>query len=432
MESSLIKSTFSLPGGSLTAQHRPRGPAAAFEQLVSKCFSAGEGKKEVQPFPQAVSSIKHFTSTIVKTEGEGSSDSSEVVKELPQSVLDYLQEDNKSLSSLVLTAQDGELLQIEKLPPALENSDFYVSSEGDTGKLIAESNLLTPISEEKVILGDFQSLLLHIKELLQKAGTESGSEYGIIAKKLLHSLEQLSQQSKLQEPAVWKRVEILQGDRALRDVIKWYQSRTSMPNTAYHSQAQVTTKDMSKWLKQAINKYNMNELSGAHQGPISPGPLSKVEQLMIRLDQSQSSDGMQKQLMHAFERAIKSSNLQQLKSGAMEMQLKLKPGNLGDVVVKMTQLNGEMAVKILVTSQSAKEMLEGNIQQLRHMFSPQQVVIEKSDMHPGQQQFQSKEQSFSGQERDSHSQHPSREQNSDGSSEEEKESFHDILVNEKV
>ncbi|MFG6118256.1 MULTISPECIES: flagellar hook-length control protein FliK [Thalassobacillus] len=420
MEASLIKSTSSLPGGSITAQHRPRGPAQTFAQLVSNSFSAGEGEQE------------YVTSTIVKTEGEGSSDASEVVKELPQSVLDYLQEDNGSLSSLVLTAQDVELLQIEKLPPDLENSGFYVSSEEDTGKIIAESDVLIQTSEEKVMPRDIQSLLIHIKELLQQAGTDSVSAYGGIAKKLLQSLELLTQQSKLQEPAVWKKVETLEGDRALRDVIKWYQSRTSMPNAAYHSQSQVTAKDMSKWLKQAINKYNLNELSGTQPGSVSAGPLSKVEQFMIRLDQNQSSEGVQKQLMHAFERAIKSSNLQHLKSGAMEMQLKLKPGNLGDVVVKMTQLNGEMAVKILVTSQSAKEMLEGNIQQLRHMFSPQQVVIEKSDMHPGQQQFQSKEQSFSGQERDSHSKHPSGEQNSDGSKEEDKESFHDILVNEKV
>jgi flagellar hook-length control protein FliK len=57
----------------------------------------------------------------------------------------------------------------------------------------------------------------------------------------------------------------------------------------------------------------------------------------------------------------------------------LRPDNLGEMMVRFTQINGEMTVKILVTSQAAKEMLESNIHQLKNMFSPHQVAIEKQE-----------------------------------------------------
>src|SRR5699024_4075522 len=44
------------------------------------------------------------------------------------------------------------------------------------------------------------------------------------------------------------------------------------------------------------------------------------------------------------------------------------------------EMNGEMTVKITVSSQATKKMLEANIHQLKNMFSPHQVVIEKQEI----------------------------------------------------
>ncbi|WP_102028219.1 flagellar hook-length control protein FliK [Salirhabdus sp. Marseille-P4669] len=107
-------------------------------------------------------------------------------------------------------------------------------------------------------------------------------------------------------------------------------------------------------------------------------PMTKIEQYTIYVQRQPGTEqtGSQKQLLDQFEQAIKSSRFLQ-KDGALQLTLKLRPAHLGDMVVKLTQVNGEMAVKISVASTAAKELLESNMNQLRHMFSPNQVVIEK-------------------------------------------------------
>ncbi|WP_028782789.1 flagellar hook-length control protein FliK [Thalassobacillus devorans] len=287
------------------------------------------------------------------------------------------------------------------------------------------------------------TLAIHMKDLIQHAKQWRGSDtsehqFGKLAKQLVQSLEQWTAQhngnnSNAQQAAA-------QGQKApnpldeplLRDLIKWYQSRTAIQNQAYQSQSQVTTKDMTKWLQHALNRYITADKGPEKHSFLPAGTITKVEQFMIHLNHSQSTEGMQKQLMQEFDKVLKSSNLQLLKNGSMEMQLKLRPAQLGDVVVRMTQLNGEMAVKIIVTSQAAKEMLEGNMQQLRHMFSPQQVVVEKADMSSAQQQFQSKDQQTNGSDDQSSPEHTAKQQEREEENNENEDSFQEILLNEKV
>ncbi|QHS22250.1 flagellar hook-length control protein FliK [Virgibacillus sp. MSP4-1] len=108
-------------------------------------------------------------------------------------------------------------------------------------------------------------------------------------------------------------------------------------------------------------------------------PMSKVEQFTIYLQRNggnQAATNNSHDFMEQFQKIIKSSRFIQ-NEGSAQMTLKLKPAHLGDMIVKFTQINGEMAVRIAVSSQAAKEMLESNINQLRHMFQPHQVVIDK-------------------------------------------------------
>src|SRR5699024_2162047 len=67
------------------------------------------------------------------------------------------------------------------------------------------------------------------------------------------------------------------------------------------------------------------------------------------------------------------------RSGKMELNLLLKPAHLGHVTIKMTQVDGEMMVKMLVSSQAAKDMLEQNMHQLRHLFQPHQISVERNE-----------------------------------------------------
>src|SRR5699024_10698520 len=66
-------------------------------------------------------------------------------------------------------------------------------------------------------------------------------------------------------------------------------------------------------------------------------------------------------------------------AGQSALSITLNPSNIGEMLVRMTEVDGEMMVKIVVTTSRAKEMLESNMHQLRHMFSPHQVQIERQE-----------------------------------------------------
>ncbi|WP_181348753.1 flagellar hook-length control protein FliK [Thalassobacillus sp. CUG 92003] len=208
---------------------------------------------------------------------------------------------------------------------------------------------------------------------------------------------------------------------------------TLQTSQTYSQQASVSGKDVAKWLQQALTRNSGDETSSVKQQPSQVNwntmSMSKVEQFVLHMNQNQDTS-MQKQLMQEFERILKMSKFQVNRSGDMELQMKLKPSNLGNMVVKMTQVNGEMAVKIMVSSQAAKDMMDGNLNQLRHMFSPQQVIIEKQEQLGNNQMF------MENGEHDEHWQEDGqREQAFEDEEDEEADEnavFHDILMNEKV
>ncbi|MGR9050151.1 flagellar hook-length control protein FliK [Halobacillus faecis] len=224
--------------------------------------------------------------------------------------------------------------------------------------------------------------------------------------------------------------------KVFNKLIQMYQNRMEVPKT-YHQQTPVTGKEVVRWVKQALGEEVQQDtkLQSSNHQPLSNGssmPITKVEQHVIHMNQSQEGSSSQKQVIHELERIIQSSRMFTNPKGNMEMLIKMKPGNLGDLTVKFAQINGEMAVKILVTSQAAKEMLEGNKTQLRHMFSPQQVVIEKVEASAMQQQLQEQMESSDkdrGQPRDHNHDY---EQDEGEDPENEELSFHEILMNEKV
>ncbi|SDJ72382.1 flagellar hook-length control protein FliK [Sediminibacillus albus] len=216
-----------------------------------------------------------------------------------------------------------------------------------------------------------------------------------------------------------------------------FRSRSALlSQQRYQSNSAVTGSDVGKWIKQALGKYG-EEISGTNNNlssaSMSSMPASKIEQYIVHLNQTGSQEANQKQLMETLQKAIKESSF--LKdNGSTQISLKLRPAQLGDIMVKMTQINGEMAVRITVTSQAAKEMLEGNLHQLKHMFSPQQVVIEKQDAQLLQQDSKESEQQGKG-DLDESGQEDGYQQDSQQSGDEDDDgesSFSELLMNEKV
>ncbi|KGP93275.1 hypothetical protein N780_10950 [Pontibacillus chungwhensis BH030062] len=213
-------------------------------------------------------------------------------------------------------------------------------------------------------------------------------------------------------------------------------SNLSLTNK-YSQNAKVTSAEFGKWMENSWSR--LGDISDSKKesslktisfSPAGDGIMTKQEQMVIKLNPSNQSDqSMPKQLIEEFQKIMNRSRFNMNKAGS-QLSIKLNPGSLGDMMVKMTQQNGEMMVKIMVSTQAAKEMLEGNLNQLRHMFTPNQVQIEKQDLST------QTDQSFTFEKEEDQEQEKGRqhEKSSETASEEDDEaqSFHDVLMNEKV
>src|SRR5699024_3457961 len=107
-------------------------------------------------------------------------------------------------------------------------------------------------------------------------------------------------------------------------------------------------------------------------------PMSHVEQYVVHINESDRVERVQEQLIRQFEAVMKESRF--LRSPQItQLSFTLNPNHLGHVQVQLMEVNGEMTVKMIASSLAAKEMLESNIHQLKHMFAPHNVIVERND-----------------------------------------------------
>lgn len=199
----------------------------------------------------------------------------------------------------------------------------------------------------------------------------------------------------------------------------------------YPLESKVTTNDIIRWLGRALNANFHAEKSINQSLKASANmPIAQVEQFVIHLPNATSSQLPEKALLEQFQRLI-DGNKHLLFQPRGQLAITLKPENLGEMLIRFTKMNGEMMVKILVTTAVAKEMLEGNMQQLRHMFAPHQVVIERHDANTVVSEPQTPQKEGEN-EQDNHKDQPTKEQEQQDEKASFAEFFDEWLMNEKV
>ncbi|RWZ60490.1 hypothetical protein EQV77_04130 [Halobacillus fulvus] len=310
---------------------------------------------------------------------------------------------SQAVAQLVMTSAGSAL------PAQQENHlhNLWQQFQQLTLPLTAEGAQQSPVMDQssllklKQVLHDIHSLLKH---------------HPVQGKQVLESLMNAGKESQKQ---------------TFQSLFQSYQNRVSIPH-GYKQQAPVRAEDVAKWIAQTVEKTAKTgeTVTAKSISPHQPMPMSKVEQFVIHINQTESNQNQQKQLIQEFERVLKNSRLFMNKAGGSEIHLKLRPAHLGDIQIKMVQMNGEMTARILVSSQAAKDMIETNMNQIRHLFSPQQVVVERQENTTWLQQqdpSMKKEQQDGEQKRDNDQRDEQNER-----SEEEDVSFRELLMNEEV
>src|SRR5690625_557388 len=218
-------------------------------------------------------------------------------------------------------------------------------------------------------------------------------------------------------------------DILLKQLLHSYQKRTQLfTKQQYHAESQVTSKDIEKWLQNALaSQVELGESSQIKQVNVGNMPVSNIEHYIIHMHQNIHSKPVETQLLEQFQQVMQSSRFLTNSNGMNQLSISLQPENLGEMLVRFTEVNGEMILKILVSSQATRQMLESNIHELRNMFSPHQISIEEQEFDI--QQTQRFDEEFHEQQQEQ-SQHSNQEEQ-ESSSTDHGDSFQQLL-NEKV
>ncbi|QKY69035.1 flagellar hook-length control protein FliK [Lentibacillus sp. CBA3610] len=343
-----------------------------------------------------------------------------------------------------ITGQDGTLpVNSGQLQNTL-NRDLGIMQGGDAEEdNVGESRLVNlqpphQILNDQTLQKQFSALFAKVEDLLaqitdQKSISKSAPEF----LKLLEQWSALAKDSTKQTSALMQSLPARnENNKAVwQELVQSFQKRNQLAvNHQYNTNAKVTIRDVAKWLQHAIRNQTQLDKATAQQALTftSSMPMSKVEQYVIHLNQT-NTQTVDHQLIEQFQKVMKSSKFMAIQNGTSQLNLSLRPENLGDMMVKLTQMNGEMTVKIVVTSAAAKEMLESNMHQLKNMFSPQQVVVEKQET--SSQQTQTTQHEEDGQPMDDHNQEHSDADQDDKPHTEEDDfdlQLQEVLMNEKV
>jgi flagellar hook-length control protein FliK len=161
-------------------------------------------------------------------------------------------------------------------------------------------------------------------------------------------------------------------------------------------------------------------------------PLSPLEQWTLKVPVSQD-EGQKQQFVREIQQIMSKGKMIVNEAGFTKMQIKLTPENLGTIEIQLIQKHGEIAAKIIASSQAAKDALDGQLTQLKQAFAGQNIEFEKLEVI-----FQQDEQSFQfhDQERQNHEeQHQSNDKETDESDINNlsfEEQLSQIVLNEKV
>lgn len=131
-------------------------------------------------------------------------------------------------------------------------------------------------------------------------------------------------------------------------------------------------------------------------------PMSKPEQLSIMLSGSQKNSSTS-EIIQQFESILAKSHFTQT-DGVQKLLIKLSPENLGSLRIELIQKDHTIVAKILASTQTAKDILESQVNGLKTAFAAQNIQVDRVEI--GMQSSQTPQEQFSN-----HNQQNQQEQN---------------------
>lgn len=235
------------------------------------------------------------------------------------------------------------------------------------------------------LLGQLQDLLTGLSLFIHADKDQISLES--MAKSLYQFMQRLSSfplstQANLQKAEFSTLLEAKEEGEVLQDLLRIFQKRhTFQKHQIYQSNASIAVEDVQKWLQQALIKYDTQGARDENRPQVyipskQSIPMTPLEQYTLHIKPTDRVDAISRNLVTDLQQIINRSQFLR-QPGIEQLTLRLQPQSLGDVTIRLLQVNGEMTVKFLVTSQAARDLFESNIHQLKPLFSPNHISIER-------------------------------------------------------
>jgi flagellar hook-length control protein FliK len=210
---------------------------------------------------------------------------------------------------------------------------------------------------------------------------------------------------------------------------------TDKNNSLYKIMEQLSVvKKVQTFAEQAFQRYvpvkQTEHVSKEFQTVQSP--LSPLEQWTLKVPAS-TEEGQKHQFVRELQQIITRGKLMVNEAGFTKMQIKLTPENLGTIEIQLIQKHGEIAAKIIASSQAAKDALDGQLTQLKQAFAGQNIEFEKLEVifQKEEQSFQFHDQERQNQE-EQHQSNDKETEDSDSSNLSFEEQLSQMVLNEEV
>ncbi len=374
-----------------TTNQSSKRNALQFKQTLQQTGSQ-ELSNNDHPLPKSMmlnNSERNIRSTIQQLSQESKDNST--MSRLPvtetnvsmSQLLEHLQSGQDLASFSMQTEEMGELtledLQAmllklseasEEVKALLEELDLELDTDMDLETLTTDE--LAQLS----VLAQLQPLLEQVAPLLKKL--DDGNLASKDWLKLLNQFETLPNDVK---QTLSSKLLTEENQNLLKEMMTKFQSRMALSEKGYVTHSKVTTDDISKWLSQALERQSGKSQPTFGEAFATSKGSQPLEQLTIHLSQSASSNQqtLNQELVEQFEAVLQKMQVGKNLLGQQQIKLQLNPNNLGQITVEMMEIDGEMFVKLIASSDMAKEALEANMKELRHMFSPHQVIVEQEE-----------------------------------------------------
>lgn len=314
------------------------------------------------------------------------------ISQLQASLTEEDSELNELLSTLLeqLHNNQEDSLQeksVQLIESILLQLETQLSNRGQEVEIIQTEPISSEYNvveiDDEMLLNEIQQLTDRLHLVLGDLDVENVKQTAVKLMPLLQQLSQLINGNNKEDVMKLLNEKLpKQVSDVLTRLVTSFQSRHNFARSgAYTHEAEVTTEDVSRWLSDALSNQEV-KLEQSLVTPVRTGtdhvPMSKVEQYVVHLNELSRVERVQEQLVRQLETVMKQSKFLQTPN-LTQLSLTLKPNHLGNVHVQLMEVNGEMTVKLIASSVAAKKLLESNIHQLKHMFAPHNVTIEREE-----------------------------------------------------